>query len=205
MLVTDKRGSAVTDARYRTRPFAVPEGKTEAPRHAQPEDKPVDPVYWTAHVTFDKVREMPSDEQVDMVMEDSATTLSYNGNLDTLEITWFQQEGSEPVSLADFSASAIGHATGLLAKAAITFGDAIHVDVRDDNRPHETSELYRYADFAFFGNVSRQAVAQAAKTDPDFPRPMMHLSDGTPLYHPLRAIEYAQKRWPSDNDVDTGQ
>lgn len=160
------------------------------------------PVRWSAMVTYEKVPEPPTDDQIDILMDDNRTMMSHDGNLHMLAVQWYQEEEAG-VSLAEFSAGAVAFADARLSRAGIPVGDAVHVEANDDNRPHRSSELYRYADFAFFGGVSRQAVAQAARTDPSFPRPLMKLSDGTPLFHPMRAVEYAQKRWPdADGEGD---
>lgn len=163
-----------------------------------PEEK--SPARWSAMVTYEKVPELPTDDQISILMDDNRTTMAHDGNLHMLAVQWYQVDEEAEISLAEFSAGAVAFAGARLARAGISVGDAIHVEINDDNRPHRSSELYRYADFAFFGGVSRQAVAQAAKTDPKFPEPLMKLSDGTPLFHPVRAIEYAQRRWPDAGD-----
>lgn len=151
---------------------------------------------WSAIVTYEKVSELPTDDQIQILMDDNRTTMVHDGNLHMLAVQWYQVDEEAEISLTEFSAGAVAFADARLARAGISTGEAVHIEINDDNRPHRSSELYRYADFAFFGGVSRQAVAQAAKTDPKFPEPLMKLSDGTPLFHPMRAIEYAQRRWP---------
>ena len=185
----------MTDARYRTRPFAAPEEKIETP---PPQRRSV---RWSVEVTYEKVPDLPTEDQIDRLMDDNRTTMTHDENLGLLSVHWYQEEEEAgPDLLLEFITTAIPRTNELVAAAGITTGEAIRVDVHDDERPHRRRELYRYADFAFYADVSRQAVAQAAKTDPDFPRPVMHLSDGTPLYHPLRAIDYVHKRWPLPDD-----
>lgn len=168
-----------------------------------PEEK--SPVRWSATVTYEKVSELPTDDQIYALMDDNRTTMFHDGNLHMLAVQWYRTDEEPRVSLAEFSADAVAFADARLARAGISVGDAVHVEINDDYRPHRSSELYRYADFAVFGGVSRQAVAQAAKADPDFPKPLMKLSDGTPLFHPMRAVEYAQKRWRDTDDDGDGQ
>lgn len=151
---------------------------------------------WTTQVTYENVPEPPTSDQLDIIMEDGVTTPSHDARMGMLNLHWYDMEDGGNITQA--LASSVLMADAVMRRAGVQVGDVVRVEVYDDARPAHVDELYRYADFALFGGVSRQAVAQAARNDPDFPEVVTKLSDGTALFRPLEAIAYARKRWGSD-------
>jgi len=113
---------------------------------------------------------------------------SLNGQLRVFDLVW-HEESDRP---EDLVATAAPRARQLMGSIGCEDYPILKVVVEDPDRPTETQQLHRYADIAAYAGLTRQRIAQLAKTDDRFPKAVMTLSDGTPLFKPLEAIEYGQ-------------
>lgn len=114
--------------------------------------------------------------------------VSLNGQLRVLNLVW-HEETDNPENLLS---TAPTRARGVLKSINAENYPILKVIVEDPERPTEAQQLHRYADIAAYAGLTRQRIAQLAKKDKRFPKPVMTLSDGTPLFKPLEAIEFGQ-------------
>lgn len=122
------------------------------------------------------------------VMKPMGGMATLNGQLKTMELVW-HEETSDPEDLARTAAA---HARQMVHSVGLGERPILKILVEDPERPTETQQLHRYADIAVYAGLTRQRIAQLAKTDTRFPKAVMTLSDGTPLFKPLEATEYGQ-------------
>lgn len=152
---------------------------------------------WVVDVAFADFPDVTeNEEQTDALLDALGGTFIYNSILRVLTLHWdegatFPDVGSLERKARDFLRVLKGHGDE----------EIIEIRVRDRGRPTETSNMYRYADMAQWSGKSRQYIAQLAGKDPDFPAPVNHLSDGTPLFAPMAAMHYIMKKFPEDNTV----
>jgi hypothetical protein len=120
----------------------------------------------------------------------ATSTFFYMDPLAVAGFSWQRTADTIDEALRD----AAQQARDLLREAGHPHGDIIHISAVDYDRPSEVSDLCRYSDIALYAGLSRQRIAQLSKTDPKFPTPIMHLTDGTPLFAWSDAFAYGQSR-----------
>lgn len=148
-------------------------------------------IEWNIEVHFGDFPDISDDEEAcEALMELLKGSFTYDSALKVICLHWME----EHPDLERAAAEAIKKAQGFLLSIGHSGYPVLKLEISDYERPTETRELSRYADIALYAGCSRQNIAQLARTDPGFPKPVMHLTDGTPLFHPMEAMRYGMSR-----------
>lgn len=146
---------------------------------------------WSVSITFAPFPDiMDDDDKIAALMEVTGSGLSHFEPLKAFTLMW--EEDAD--TLDEVSRTAADTARKYLRTIGHGEEPIAHVEIKDYEQPVCTNDLDKQTSIAFWLGVSRQRVAQLAKKDPGFPRVVMRLSDGTPLYHPADVMRYVAAR-----------